>query len=616
MTSAVMKIVVLGLFLAQLGLAYKSNCFTKYNLRIPRLCARLSLSNSDERCYIDFVGDKIVPVINNVGNNDTNNMSSKAIIEMLQKFRAKRDYNAALKLIDNISTRNIALSPATYTIIIQFHGEMGQLGKALYVLKSMKEHNVAVNERHYGALIQACRNAKQWEMAFELFNRMDKQIPKVKRNTIIYNSVIATLGEAKQLSLVLQLLKQMELEKIPKDVITYTAAINSCEKAQDWRTAIELFEEMDIVDGIKPNLITLNSVLSACASGRQWDLALKLFEDAGNKHIARDAVSYSVVIACMGEARKYQLAKDLFDSMDGGQVFFGNSTTIAKHRVARDTGTYNAMITACERNGKWQDALRIIDILTLGGSDKSPVYADSKTYCAAISCCGSAGKWKEAMALFNHMDELGLTKDIPVYNAVINALQTAGQWQQAIELLEKIGYGTNDQKISDQFSTIISKDEIDTSAAIFSQAQTIYSQGVAQGKIKHWKTTSTHGSGNVKNGESKTMDLHGFPLSTAKAAIDYVFRQIRDDFISNGYGFDNKSDSDTKSELFDLIIITGRGNHINSSGTRGILRTEIESYITSNITPKGLLRVHTIPSNDGVIIVNKESIRQWLLASF
>ncbi len=615
-----MRILVLGLFLAQLGLAFKSNCFIKYKLRILRHCARLSSANNDERCYIDFVGDKIVPVIinnsNNISSNDTNNMSSKSIIEMLQKFRAKRDYNGALKLIDNISIRNIALSPATYTLMIQLHGEMGQLGKALYVLKTMKEHNVAINERHYGALIQACRNAKQWEMAFELFNRMDKQIPKVKRNTIVYNSVIATLGEAKQLSLVLQLLKQMELEKIPKDVITYTAAINSCEKAQDWKTAIELYEEMDVVYGIKPNLITLNSVLSACASGRQWDLALKLFEDAGNKDIVRDAVSYSVVIACMGEAKKYQLAKDLFDSMDGRQLFFGNNTNIAKHTVARDTGTYNAMITACERNGKWQDALRIIDILTLGGSDKSPVHADSKTYCAAISCCGSAGKWKEAMVLFNRMDEFGLTKDIPVYNAVINALQTAGQWQQAIELLEKIGYGTSDKKISDEFSNIISNEEIDTSAAIFSQAQTIYSQGVAQGKIKHWKTASPHDSDSIKAGESKTMDLHGFPLSTAKAAIDYVFKQIRDDFISNGYGFNNKSDSGATSELFDLVIITGRGNHVNSSGTRGILRTEIESYITSSITPKGFLRIHTIPSNDGVIIVNKESIKQWLLASF
>jgi pentatricopeptide repeat protein len=572
---------------------------------------------SDERCYIDFIGDKIVPV---TINNNTSNVNSKTIAEMLKKFRANRDYDAALKLLDIVSSQDTVLSPATYTHIIQFHGEMGQLGKALYVLKTMKENNVAINERHYGALIQACRNAKQWEMAFELFNRMDKQTPKVKRNTIVYNSVIAALAEAKQLTIVLQLLKQMTSENIPKDVITYTAAINSCEKAQDWKTAIDLYQEMDAVNGIKPNSITLNSVLSACASGRQWDLALQLFKDAGNKGIIRDAVSYSVVIACMGEAKKYQLAKDLFDSMDGRQVFFADNCTTAKQTVARDTGTYNAMITACERNGKWQDALRIIDILTLGGSDKLPVHADSKTYCAAISCCGNAGKWKEAMLLFNRMDEFGLTKDIPVYNAVISALQTAGQWQQAIELLEKMGYGTSDKKITDGFSNIILNEEVETAATIFSQAQTVYSQGVAQGKIKHWKTTYGRDSNKSIFGESKTMDLHGFPLSTAKAAIDYVFRQIRDDFISNGYGYKDKiseqGNSDKQSEPFDLVIITGRGNHVNSSGTRGILRTEIESYITNTITPKGFLRINTVPSNDGVIIVSKESIKEWILASF
>jgi pentatricopeptide repeat protein len=183
---------------------------------------------SDERCYIDFIGDKIVPV---TINNNTSNVNSKTIAEMLKKFRANRDYDAALKLLDIVSSQDTVLSPATYTHIIQFHGEMGQLGKALYVLKTMKENNVAINERHYGALIQACRNAKQWEMAFELFNRMDKQTPKVKRNTIVYNSVIAALAEAKQLTIVLQLLKQMTSENIPKDVIkiiTMTCSRTKC----------------------------------------------------------------------------------------------------------------------------------------------------------------------------------------------------------------------------------------------------------------------------------------------------------------------------------------------------------------------------------------------------
>ena len=61
--------------------------------------------------------------------------------------------------------------------------------------------------------------------------------------------------------------------------------------------------------------------------------------------------------------------------------------------------------------------------------------------------------------------------------------------------------------------------------------------------------------------------------------------------------------------MYDLHIITGRGRHVNSSGTRGVLMKEIKEYLHDNYD----LKVEKIVGNDGCIIVTKSSINKWLI---
>ena len=59
---------------------------------------------------------------------------------------------------------------------------------------------------------------------------------------------------------------------------------------------------------------------------------------------------------------------------------------------------------------------------------------------------------------------------------------------------------------------------------------------------------------------------------------------------------------------FDLHIITGRGNHINSSGTRGVLRFNIKDYLLDTYD----IVAERIVGNDGCIIVTRTSINRWI----
>ena len=58
-------------------------------------------------------------------------------------------------------------------------------------------------------------------------------------------------------------------------MITYSSLISACEKAGDWKLALEFFEECT-KDNCRPNVITFNSLISACSQGARLHPAAML----------------------------------------------------------------------------------------------------------------------------------------------------------------------------------------------------------------------------------------------------------------------------------------------------------------------------------------------------
>ena len=144
---------------------------------------------------------------------------------LLKECRRRNDYTKAIELANYLETEQ-ELTAMTATTIIRLYGEACQLGKAISVLTQMKSCDIEPNERHYGALIHATRRVGHWEMALQLFDRMDSE--GIRANTIVYNSMITVLGDAQKLELVEEYLKRMESEKVAKDTYTYVLSPYCC----------------------------------------------------------------------------------------------------------------------------------------------------------------------------------------------------------------------------------------------------------------------------------------------------------------------------------------------------------------------------------------------------
>ena len=68
----------------------------------------------------------------------------------------------------------------------------------------------------------------------------------------------------------------MPLPQVHPNVITYSAAISSCEKGQQWAKALQLFSHIQ-QSHVHPFVVTYNSAISARGQGHQWAEPLQLF---------------------------------------------------------------------------------------------------------------------------------------------------------------------------------------------------------------------------------------------------------------------------------------------------------------------------------------------------
>ena len=78
--------------------------------------------------------------------------------------------------------------------------------------------------------------------------------------------------------------------------------------------------------------------------------------------------------------------------------------------------TYSALISACEKGQKPEDAIELFKAMKWEG-----VVPDVITYNALISACEKGQKFEQALKLFHAMQQQGVVPDVITYNALISA---------------------------------------------------------------------------------------------------------------------------------------------------------------------------------------------------
>ena len=183
-------------------------------------------------------------------------------------------------------------------------------------------------------------------------------------------------------------------------------------------------------------------------------------------------------------------------------------------------------------------------------------------------------------ALFEEMGSKGVERNTMTYNATISACEKGGQLQRAVELFEEMGRQGVDWDTITYNATISACEK----GGQFDRCVTLYGDACLLGFLYH--SLPSHKGG---------IDLHGLCTSVAKAAIVLLL---------------SRSDSGTGRLGGHLAFVAGRGNHVLADGRRGVLRAEMELFLTEQLG----LPVQTVHVNDGMLIVRAVNVAPFLQA--
>ena len=288
-------------------------------------------------------------------------------------------------------------------------------------------------------LLTSYGRAGQWKQAVALLQQMrgvvaDGPACGVRPTAVSYSAALLFAGQACEVGVALQILKDMSADGVAPDAVAYNAAISACraDAAARWRDAAALLSAARR-EG-KADVVTHNAVLGVLDKAGQWQLASALLDEmcaaaaasaAGGPAggiASPNAVSFASGIAACAAAKQPDAALRLLAAMPAA-------------RVAPSAHACNAALTACERAGRWEEALALLAKMESEGPPPDEVTVRS----AVFACCSaSPPRMTEALALFRRVEAgafPGVRRNAVTQSLLVRAADMAGEGAQALALL-------------------------------------------------------------------------------------------------------------------------------------------------------------------------------------
>jgi len=320
---------------------------------------------------------------------------------MISVCEKARDYNKALRLLDEMKEKKVSKNEVTFSSAISACEKCGQWRMALDLLDQMKKEGAGQTAIAYNAAISACEKGLVPHKALEVFEQMKRE--GVRPTVVTYSALISAAEKGQQWKLALEVLEEMKAAGHGANVIAYSAAISALSKGQMWHKALELFREIEISGG-KPSIVTYNATMTALEKGLQWERALDLFDEMKLKNLPITVVSYGSAISACEKGLQYRQCLEYLDEM-------------TEMGIRKNVIIFGAAMSCMEKSCRADIGFQLMDRMKL--EDVAP---NVHIYNSAISACARCNLWEKGYGLFEEMDEVRVARDVVTYNAVLDAV--------------------------------------------------------------------------------------------------------------------------------------------------------------------------------------------------
>jgi pentatricopeptide repeat protein len=318
------------------------------------------------------------------------------------------------------------------------------------------------------------------------------------------------------------------------NIITYTSIMSAYIRQQTlacYQKAIDVYKT--IPKSITPTYTILRYVLTSCVKLKLGQTAVAALDQMKSLEIPLTIHDYhDVITSCITNTYENRGDDGIGIGVGVESVSITEIISFLKRMKCRNLQptllTYNIVISACNRQGNWKDAIVLLEEMK-----ENDIKPDTVSYSTIISCCVNDRQWRLSLELLERMEVKNIERNIITYNSVIEALDRADESVRA---------------------------ELVYQSALRASIYSHWASNVAPDQIGISNLLSIN-----SNNEKYKMDLHKFPTTVAKAAIMHVLSEMCTGVLPTSR----------------LIVVCGRGNHINRVGTRGVLQMELDLFFKS-----------------------------------
>eukprot|EP01018_Ginkgo_biloba_P019068 Gb_40768 [translate_table: standard] len=364
---------------------------------------------------------------------------------MIRGYVMHGQWEEALKLYYKMQRTDVQPNNFTFPFVLKACAILSDLqkGKEIHndIARSGFESDVFVGN----ALVAMYAKCASLPSARYVFDKMSQ------RDLVSWNAMIAGYAQNGCFNEALEVLHQMQMEKVNPDVITWNAMIAGYVQNGFGNEALNVFHQMQLAD-TKVNTVTVASVISACAdlvslqlgkeihgylikSGFQSDLLVgnalidmyakcRSIDDAHQVFVnlfEKDVISWNAMIAGYTQNGYCNEAFEIFHQMQ---------LACLKPNLI----TWNAMISGFTQNGHCDKALKLFNEMQLAGMKPNSI-----TISSILPACVHVADLQQSKEVYDYIMKNGFESNVIVRSALVDMYAKCGNMESARQLFDRIG---------------------------------------------------------------------------------------------------------------------------------------------------------------------------------
>lgn len=284
--------------------------------------------------------------------------------------------------------------------------EHGHFDQALEVVRRTADDVVSWDPVTYATVVGLCACSKDLKLGLQLHSQMLKRC--IDLNVYVGSAMVDFYGKCSKVVSARNAFDRLPLQV--RNVVSWTTMMTAYLQNGFLEEAWNLFIEMQVSNGARPNEFTFSVLLNACAS-----LSALRHGDVLNAHVEKLGFGAHLVV---GNALINMYSKS--GSIDDAHRVFAGM-------LRRDVVSWNSMISGYSHHGLSNKALEVFQNMLRVG--EFPNYV---TFVGVLSACSHLGLVNEGFYILNHlMKEMGITPGVEHYTCIVGLLSRAGMLEKA-----------------------------------------------------------------------------------------------------------------------------------------------------------------------------------------